>query len=169
MPRDNFCLSLVSQLPSPRVNFERGSKALVMWGRDSLGGILGDNLGEGNCESKIASRQWGDNSCRETSICLAGHSGKGIKRVRWATAGAKNQSGHVKSGLLEGLLNLLRTLPSNAVLPYDSLGVHPIRRVPADLRVLTFAVNLVICAVQCRFPNSRSGKNFAESCSGLFM
>ena len=26
-------------------------------GRDSLGGILGDNLGEGNCESKIASRQ----------------------------------------------------------------------------------------------------------------
>ena len=26
-----------------------------------MGGILGDNLGEGNCESKIASRQWGDN------------------------------------------------------------------------------------------------------------
>ena len=25
-----------------------------------MGGILGDNLGEGNCESKIASRQWGD-------------------------------------------------------------------------------------------------------------
>ena len=24
LPRDNFCLSLVSQLPSPRVNFERG-------------------------------------------------------------------------------------------------------------------------------------------------
>ena len=43
-----------------------------MWGGDSLGGILGDNLGEGNCESKIASRQWGDNFCRETSICLAG-------------------------------------------------------------------------------------------------
>ena len=38
-------------------------------------GILGDNLGEGNCESKIASRQWGDNFCRETSICLAGPSG----------------------------------------------------------------------------------------------
>ena len=40
-----------------------------------MGGILGDNLGEGNCESKIASRQWGDNFCRETSICLAGPSG----------------------------------------------------------------------------------------------
>ena len=32
-------------------------------------------MGEGNCESKIASRQWGDNFCRETSICLAGPSG----------------------------------------------------------------------------------------------
>ena len=42
-----------------------------------MGGILGDNLGEGNCESKIASRQWGDNFCRETSICLAGPSGFG--------------------------------------------------------------------------------------------
>ena len=43
-----------------------------------MGGILGDNLGEGNCESKIASRQWGDNFCRETSICLAGPSGKEV-------------------------------------------------------------------------------------------
>ena len=42
-----------------------------------MGGISGDNLGEGNCESKIASRQWGDNFCRETSICLAGPSGLG--------------------------------------------------------------------------------------------
>ena len=44
-----------------------------------MGGILGDNLGEGNCESKIASRQWGDNFCRETSICLAGPSGSGTE------------------------------------------------------------------------------------------
>ena len=41
-----------------------------------MGGILGDNLSEGNCESKIASRRWGDNICRETSICLAGPSGR---------------------------------------------------------------------------------------------
>ena len=53
-----------------------------MWGRDSLGGILGDNLGEGNCESKIASRQWGVNFCRETSICLAGPSGQGLRSWR---------------------------------------------------------------------------------------
>ena len=32
----------------------------LLWGRDSLGGILGDTLGEGNCESKNVSRQWGD-------------------------------------------------------------------------------------------------------------
>ena len=38
-------------------------------------GILGDDLGEGNCESKIVSRQWGDNFCPETSRCLAGPSG----------------------------------------------------------------------------------------------
>ena len=28
-------------------------------GESTLGGILGDDLGEGNCESKIVSRQWG--------------------------------------------------------------------------------------------------------------
>ena len=28
-------------------------------GKGNLGGILRDNLGEGNCESKIAGRQWG--------------------------------------------------------------------------------------------------------------
>ena len=32
-------------------------------------------MGEGNCESKIASRQWGVNFCHETSICLAVPSG----------------------------------------------------------------------------------------------
>ena len=50
-------------------------KCLLLWGRDSLGGIFGDNLGEGKCESRIAPRQWGDNFCRETSRCLAGPSG----------------------------------------------------------------------------------------------
>ena len=40
-----------------------------------MGGILRDNLGEGNCESKIAARQWGVNFCREASRCLAGPSG----------------------------------------------------------------------------------------------
>ena len=29
--------------------------------RESFGGMLGDNLGEGNCESKIVVRQWGVN------------------------------------------------------------------------------------------------------------
>ena len=43
-----------------------------------MGGILGDDLGEGNCESKTVSRQWGDDFCRETSICLAGPSGQSV-------------------------------------------------------------------------------------------
>ena len=57
MPRGKNCLEtiFVSQLsrnyPHHDGNFERGG----------FGGILGDNLGEGNCESKIVSRQWGDN------------------------------------------------------------------------------------------------------------
>ena len=37
----------------------RPSKLLV-W-RGYLGGILRDSLGEGNCKSKIAARQWGVN------------------------------------------------------------------------------------------------------------
>ena len=36
-------------------------KRPLLWSRDSLGDILGDNLGEGNCESNNVSRQWGDN------------------------------------------------------------------------------------------------------------
>ena len=50
-------------------------KCPLLWGRGNLGGILGDNLGEGNCESKIAARQWGVNFCCEASRCLAGPSG----------------------------------------------------------------------------------------------
>ena len=37
----------------------------LLWARDSVGGISGDNLGKGDCESKIVARQWGDNFCRE--------------------------------------------------------------------------------------------------------
>ena len=44
----------------------------LLWARDSLGGILGDNVDKGNCESKIVSTQWGDTVCRGTSRCLAG-------------------------------------------------------------------------------------------------
>ena len=41
-------------------------------GERPFGGYLRDNLGEGNCESKIAARQWGVNFCREALRCLAG-------------------------------------------------------------------------------------------------
>ena len=51
-------------------------KCPLLWGRGNLGGILRDNLGEGNWESKIAARQWGVNFCREASRCLARPSGK---------------------------------------------------------------------------------------------
>ena len=40
-------------------------------GREQFGDVLGDNLGEGNCKSKIVARQWGVNFCRETSRCFA--------------------------------------------------------------------------------------------------
>ena len=70
---------LVSQLsrnyPRRGGDFERGIKALLGV-RDNSGGILRDNLGEGNRESKIAARQLGVNFCRETSRYLAGPPGK---------------------------------------------------------------------------------------------
>ena len=51
---------------------ERWKISPLLWGRHSLGGILRDNLGEGNCDSNIAARQWGVNFCREASRCLTG-------------------------------------------------------------------------------------------------
>ena len=46
LPRDNFCLSIASQLPSPQgVILKEEKNALSCGGRDSLGGVLGDNLG----------------------------------------------------------------------------------------------------------------------------
>ena len=61
--------------PSLRGQFWKRKKCPLLWGRGNLGGILRDNLGEGNWESKIAARQWGVNFCREASRCLAGSSG----------------------------------------------------------------------------------------------
>ena len=69
MSRDKDCrkTSFLSQLsrnyPHRGGNLERGKNPLL-WARDSLGGILGDDLGEGNCESTIVSRQRGDKFCR---------------------------------------------------------------------------------------------------------
>ena len=36
-----------------------------------MGVILRDNLGEGNCESGIAARQWGVKFCSEASLAKA--------------------------------------------------------------------------------------------------
>ena len=50
-------------------------KSLLLWGRGDLRGILRDDLGEGDCESKIAARQWRVNFCREIFTCLSAPSG----------------------------------------------------------------------------------------------
>ena len=53
----SFSYSVAAQLPSPRGQFRKREKnPSLLWGRGNLGGILRDNLGEGNCESKIAAR-----------------------------------------------------------------------------------------------------------------
>ena len=59
-------------------NFERGQNVLTchLWERGNSGGILRDDWGEGNCESKIAARQWESMCCRETFRCLAEPSGE---------------------------------------------------------------------------------------------
>ena len=67
MPRGKNCRetifsrSVAAQLPSPRGQFRKRGKNPLLWGRGNLGGILRDNLGEGNCEAKIAARQRGVN------------------------------------------------------------------------------------------------------------
>ena len=55
-----------------------------------MGGILRDNLGEGNCESKIAARQWGVNFRREASRCLAG--------ALWVVSGSRKRGVEFKGG-----------------------------------------------------------------------
>ena len=56
-----FAAQLPRNDPHRGGNFERGKKSPLLWGRGNLGDILRDNLGEGNCKSKIAARQWGVN------------------------------------------------------------------------------------------------------------
>ena len=58
LPRDTFCLSIVSQLTLTAGVILKEEECPLLWVRHSFGGILGDNLGEGNCESKIVARQW---------------------------------------------------------------------------------------------------------------
>ena len=73
------CCETISAAQLPRNyphrggNLERG-KMPFLAGRVNLGGILRDDLGEGNCESKTAARQWGAN------FCLA-HSGPDLSYV----------------------------------------------------------------------------------------
>ena len=76
MSQDKSCCEtvFVSQLsrnyPHRGGNFERGKMSLLR-ARDSLGGTLGDNLGEGNCESKVSARQWRGNFCHKALRCLS--------------------------------------------------------------------------------------------------
>ena len=70
MPRGKNCreTSFAAQLPRNyphRGDDLKEDKTSSLVGRGKLGGILRVNLGEGNCESKIAARQWGVNFCRE--------------------------------------------------------------------------------------------------------
>ena len=77
MPRGKNCRETIfaAQLPRnyPRRggNFESRRKALSCGGEAIWEVFLRGNLGEGNCESRIAARQWGVNFCREASRCLA--------------------------------------------------------------------------------------------------
>ena len=47
--------TIAAQIPSPRGQFcQKRTKRPLLRGRGTLGGTLRDNLGDGNCESKIA-------------------------------------------------------------------------------------------------------------------
>ena len=55
-----FFFPLSRNYPHCGSNFESGKQPSLA-GERQLGCILGDKLGEGNCESEIVSRQWGNN------------------------------------------------------------------------------------------------------------
>ena len=81
MPRGKNCRETILPLNYRAIILTAGAilkekKCPLLRGRGSLGGILRGNLGEGNCESKLAARQWGVNFCREALRCLARPSGK---------------------------------------------------------------------------------------------
>ena len=48
-----FVSQLSRNCPYRGGSCERGKKSLLLWARDSLGGILGDNLGEGTNSEKV--------------------------------------------------------------------------------------------------------------------
>ena len=56
LPRDNFCPASCLAIALIAGVILKEEKCPLLRARDSLGGIFGDNLGEGNCESKIVSR-----------------------------------------------------------------------------------------------------------------
>ena len=53
-----FCPSIAAQLPFTVMGILKEGKKPSCRGRGNLGGILRDDLHEGNCKSKIATRQW---------------------------------------------------------------------------------------------------------------
>ena len=88
--------------------------------------ILGDNLGEVNCESKIVSRQWGDNFCPKTSSPLGGKTvpvfGSGLvpeppclfRRIRTCMSSLSNRGSKKKSPKISRILALLLNGPKIA-------------------------------------------------------
>ena len=60
LPRDNFCRSIAAQLPSPMGAILKEEKMSSIVGERQFGRHIKRQFGcEGNCESKIAARQWG--------------------------------------------------------------------------------------------------------------
>ena len=55
MSRDKNCREAIFVHRGGKILKEE--KMPFLWAKDSFGGILGDNLGEGNCESKIPERR----------------------------------------------------------------------------------------------------------------
>ena len=114
-------------------------KCPFLWERDSFGGVLGDNWGEGNCESKIVARQWGVNFYRETSRCLAGPSGRERRlssKGRFGLPKRPQNSAECDTTLEKSLLKNLHTESQTFCRTFQALQINSSSLIKSSPQIL---------------------------------
>ena len=128
---------------------KKGKTSLV--GERQFGRHLGDNLGEGNRESKIVSRQWGDDFCCETARCLARPSGWPKNRGKSSARNGEKMAQEVAKNGIWGHLSIFRH--------FSNFGPRTIFSFPASF-VPDFGFGPVFQSIPGSLTRNGSSKNF---------